>query len=216
MKNKKSRKIISTFLTTIMLLSLTYLGYKTYQKYLLTHFNGRISSEDFHPYNIPNTPSVDDVIRTRTSIKGFYGLVASEHEEINVPVWRGLSDYALYRGGALWNTEMEFGKGHIVLFGHNVVDKYLFGHLSSLKVGSKVYMYQGKDMYVYEVYESRAGWDSESKYVETGINGTPTATLVTCIGMYPTNARYFVKVKLVSKLENNKNIDEIKDKFAWS
>ena len=95
--NKKLRFFIQTLLVLTMLSSLCYIGYKAYQRYNLRHLNGEIKSEEFFPYNIPNTPSVDDVVRARRSINGFYGLLASEDSDINVPVWRGLSDYALYR-----------------------------------------------------------------------------------------------------------------------
>ena len=72
-----------------MVSSLCYMGYKAYQRYILSHLSGQITSEEFFPYNIPNTPSIDDVVRARRSINGFYGLLASENSDINVPVWRG-------------------------------------------------------------------------------------------------------------------------------
>lgn len=199
----------------MMLSSLCYIGYKAYQRYNLSHFNGQIKSEEFFPYNIPNTPSVDDVLRARRSINGFYGLLASEDSDINVPVWRGLSDYALYRGAALEEQNMEFGKGHVIVFGHNVADQYLFGNLPRVRMESKVYMYQGSKIFVYEVYEARSGWDTETAYVEKGIEGHETCTLVTCIGVYPTSARYFVKGKLVGVIDNLDSQKDIKDKYNW-
>ena len=215
LKRKWFRVTIQTFLVLIMLSTLGYIGYKGYQRYIMSHLNAHITSEEFFPYNIPTTPSVEDVVRARTSISGFYGLVASENLELNVPVWRGLSDYALYRGGALERQDMEFGKGHIVMFGHNVVDKYLFGNLSKLGLGTKVYMYQGSVVYVYEVYESRVGKDTESDYVNKGLDGYDTCTLVTCIGSYPTEDRYFVKVRLVGLFSDKDSIDKVKGKFNW-
>lgn len=209
------RRILQVVLILIMVGLAGYIGTKEYQKRLLERVEAPITSEEFFPYNIPTTPSVNDVIRARTSINGFYGFIASEQLEINSPIWRGLSDYALYRGGALWDRNMEFGKGHIVAFGHNVTDRYLFGQLSRLRTGSKVYMYQGSKIYVYEVYDSRSGWDNESEYVEKGIEGQVTCTLVTCVGMYPTSARYFVKAKLVGVVEGDESMSAIKDRFGW-
>ena len=196
--NKKLRGFIQTLLILIMVSSLCYMGYKAYQRYILSHLNAQITSEEFFPYNIPNTPSVDDVVRARRSINGFYGLLASEDSDINVPVWRGLSDYALYRGAALEEQNMEFGKGHVIVFGHNVADQYLFGNLPKVRLGSKVYMYQGSKI-----------------FVEKGIEGQETCTLVTCIGVYPTSARYFVKGKLVGVIDNLDSQKDIKDKYNW-
>ena len=209
------RRILQVVLVLIMIGLAGYIGTKEYQKRLLERVEAPITSEEFFPYSIPTTPSVNDVIRARTSINGFYGFIASEQSEINSPIWRGLSDYALYRGGALWDRNMEFGKGHIVAFGHNVTDRYLFGQLSRLRTGSKVYMYQGSKIYVYEVYDSRSGWDNESEFVEKGIEGQVTCTLVTCVGMYPTSARYFVKAKLVGVVEGDESMSAIKDRFGW-
>lgn len=212
---KVIRRIIQIALVLLIVGAAGYIGHKEYQKRLLERVEAPITSEEFFPYNIPTTPSVDDVIKARTSINGFYGFIASENSEINSPIWRGLSDYALYRGGALWDRNMEFGKGHIVAFGHNVTDRYLFGQLSRLRSGSKVYMYQGSKVYVYEIYDSRSGWDNESEYVNKGIEGKETCTLVTCIGMYPTSARYFVKAKLVGVVEDGDSMQAIKDRYNW-
>ena len=126
-----------------------------------------------------------------------------------------LSDYALYRGAALEEQNMEFGKGHVIVFGHNVADQYLFGNLPRVRMGSKIYMYQGSKIFVYEVYEARSGWDTETAYVEKGIEGYETCTLVTCIGVYPTSARYFVKGKLVGVIDNLDSQKGIKDKYNW-
>lgn len=86
---KVIRRIIQIALVLLIVGAAGYIGHKEYQKRLLERVEAPITSEEFFPYNIPTTPSVDDVIRARTSINGFYGFIASENSEINSPIWRG-------------------------------------------------------------------------------------------------------------------------------
>lgn len=163
-------------------------------------------------------PTTEQVIEARKSIEGHYGLIAIEDTALNVPIFRGLSDYGMWRGGVTWDANMRFGEGHTVLFGHNVRETYLFGYITRAQVGKEVYGYDGKAIYVYEVVESRKGTQYEIDYVESGSfgNGRPTITLVTCVDGFPTEKRWFVRATLKKVVYPiDKEYTDLKDKNGW-
>lgn len=163
-------------------------------------------------------PTTQQVIEARKSIKGHYGLIAIEDTSLNVPVFKGLSDYGMYRGGKTWDSSMRFGVGHTVLFGHNVREQYLFGYITQAKVGKDIYGYDGNKIYVYEVVESRKGTKYEIDYISSGTfgKGKPTLTMVTCVDGFPTEKRWFVRATLSNIVDSSSNLfSQLKEKNGW-
>lgn len=192
------KKLLRGIVWLLLLGALAFTGKYLYDMYLLKQVPVGVSgfTDERHPEIdgvFLKAPDRDAVLAARQDISGYYAYLAIDGGYLNSPVWRGMSDYAMYRGGVTYKDDMEIGKGNLVILGHNMWDGSLFGGIHNTPVGNSVWLYDGEMLHEYVVYENRAGKEWEVSVMDDISEGEkPRLTLITCIGSYGTPDRRFV------------------------
>lgn len=71
---------------------------------------------------------------------------------VNLPIFKGLSDANLISGAAAMKADQVMGKGNYTLAGHNMKNKdLLFGSLMDIDIGSTVIISDGYTIYEYPI-----------------------------------------------------------------
>ena len=141
------------------------------------------------------------------------GAIAVPSVNLNLPIYKGISNPVLLAGAGTMKPTQKMGEGNYALASHHYFsdEKLLFSPLIKLKVGDKIYL---TDMeYVYE-YETTSVELIEPTRVEV-INDQPGVTEITLITCDDYNAtkRYCFKGKYVSKTPVSEASDSVKQAF---
>ncbi|MFT8824019.1 MAG: class A sortase [Liquorilactobacillus mali] len=111
---------------------------------------------------------------------GMIGKIAVPAVNLKLPIFYGISNNNLLRGAGTMKAEQEMGTGNYALAGHHMNNpNILFSPLAKAKVGDKVYLTDGKKVYVYQINVRK----SISKYqvqVIDDVAGKKMVTLITC------------------------------------
>lgn len=155
--------------------------------------------------------STEDVFKSQvtTSELPVIGGVAIPDLEINLPIFKGLTNEALMYGAGTMKEDQQFGKGNYTLASHHVFDvdgasKMLFSPLEQAKEGMKIYITDKDRLYTYQISKINT---VTPEHVEV-INDVPGETVVTLITCADAQAatREIVVGKLV-KTEAYKDAD---------
>lgn len=132
---------------------------------------------------------------------------------IRLDIYKGVSEYALLRGAGTYFPDRELGKGNFVLAGHNMEDEVtLFSPLYRIQKGQKIYVSDGKEIFVYKVSEILTISSTQVEVLDDIEKGQPVITLITCADRYAIN-RICVKGKLIERVAIEKAPQKLKNPF---
>lgn len=143
----------------------------------LTNQRSKDANFDFIKVEAISPQLILKAMRDKT---GAIGQVSIPKVKMKLAIFYGISNTSLARGAGTMKKSEKMGQGNYALAGHHMSDaKVLFGPLSKTKKGMKIYLTNGKKVYIYritkkvKVYKSQVQW----------INDVPhkkLITLVTC------------------------------------
>ncbi|MFT8424012.1 MAG: class A sortase [Liquorilactobacillus sp.] len=111
---------------------------------------------------------------------GMIGKIAVPAVNLKLPIFYGISNNNLLRGAGTMKAQQKMGTGNYALAGHHMNNpNILFSPLAKAKVGNKVYLTNGKKVYVYKISVRK----TISKYqvqVIDDVVGKQMITLITC------------------------------------
>lgn len=124
---------------------------------------------------------------------------------INLPILAGMNNENLLNGVATYNGSQQLGKGNYVLLSHNIPDSkgnanpVLLGKLNQVKIGTKIYASDFRNLFVYEVNNNQVVRETETQYITQPQQSVdpPIITLVRCEGGMGTEFRRIVQGKLL-------------------
>ncbi|MBF0776158.1 class A sortase [Streptococcus azizii] len=129
------------------------------------------------------------------------GGIAIPDLNVNLPIFKGLSNVALMYGAGTMKETQEMGQGNYSLASHHIfgiagASETLFSPLEKAKEGMKIYLTDKQNVYTYLV-TSVQSVTPESVYVIDDVEGQTEVTLVTCEDIQAT-MRTIVKGNLES------------------
>lgn len=123
--------------------------------------------------------------------------------EVNLTVFNGLSNQILHAGVGTMRPGLTMGEGNFPIAGHYSRNKdVLFGNLTAVEMGDKIYLTDNETVYEYRVYETRKVLPAESEWIRDDVaeeHGSPIISLMNCYYENGVNSgyRYFVFGELV-------------------
>ena len=127
------------------------------------------------------------------------GGIAVPSVEIQLPIFKGLSNDALLFGAGTFSSVQQMGQGNYALASHRIENStILFTRLEEVKLGSAIYLTDLNQIYTYETIASER---IEAHQVEV-VEDVPDETLVTLItcGEAAGITRWMVQGKLISTI----------------
>ena len=116
------------------------------------------------------------------SKNGVIGKIAVPAVNLKLPIYYGISNDNLLRGAGTMKKDQKMGKGNYTLAGHHMNNpNILFSPLAKAKVGEKVYLTNGKKVFVYKLNVKRR----ITKYQVEVINDVPNKKMITLITCDP-------------------------------
>lgn len=134
------------------------------------------------------------------------GKIALPSVGLRLPIFEGLNNADLVRGAGTMKQDQKMGEeGNYALAGHHMQDaSLLFGPLAKAKVGDKIYLTDGKKVYVYKTTVKTTVNKSEVQYIYD-VPGKKLLTLVTCASGEDNEVdRTIIQAELVRVEEANK------------
>lgn len=135
------------------------------------------------------------------------GLIAIPAVNLNLPVMKGVSNYALSTGGGTMRPNEKMGQGNYALAGHYMTNSgILFSPIENAQKGQLVYLSDLTHLYTYRIYSKR----KVSPHAVWLVNDTakPIVTLITCAD--GGSNRWAVRGNLIkSQKASNKQLDQI-------
>lgn len=156
-------------------------------------------------YDWDKVKSLDtsSVIKLKDSPKGLpvIGAITIPELEMNLPIYKGVSDENMSYGASTMSDEQEMGQGNYSLISHHVfalanANKLLFSPLDNAKVGQKIYITDKTNVYQYNISEIFTVSPSQTDVVNT-IEGRKVVTLITCTDI-SASGRLIVRGDLVA------------------
>lgn len=144
------------------------------------------------------------------------GGIAIPDLNINLPIFKGVSNVSLMYGAGTMKETQEMGQGNYALASHHIfgiagASETLFAPLDKAKEGMKIYLTDKQNVYTYVVTEVKSV-SPESVEVINDTEGQTEITLVTCEDMDATR-RTIVKGKLETSIPYKKVSKEILKHF---
>lgn len=139
-------------------------------------------------YDWDKVKSLDtsSVIKLKDSPKGLpvIGAITIPELEMNLPIYKGVSDENMSYGASTMAEEQEMGQGNYSLISHHVfalanAKKLLFSPLDNAKVGMKIYITDKTTVYQYNITEVFTVSPRQTDVVNP-IEGRKVITLITC------------------------------------
>ncbi|MER0122672.1 class A sortase [Streptococcus sp. ZJ93] len=144
------------------------------------------------------------------------GGIAIPDLNVNLPIFKGLSNVALMYGAGTMKETQEMGQGNYSLASHHIfgiagASETLFSPLERAQEGMKIYLTDKQNVYTY-VVTSVQSVTPESVEVIDDIEGQTEITLVTCEDLEAT-MRTIVKGKLESSTPYNETPKDVLKHF---
>lgn len=138
---------------------------------------------------------------------------------MNLPIFKGLSNTALYYGAGTMKETQVMGQGNYSLASHHVfgitgASEMLFSPLDRSQAGMKIYVTDKTTIYTYVITSVETVTPDRVDVVED-VEGVNEITLVTCGDAAATN-RVIVKGNLETAIPYDEASKEIKDAFNSS
>ena len=115
---------------------------------------------------------------------------------MNLPIFKGLENVALYYGAGTMKPDQRMGEGNYSLASHHIftaenASQMLFSPLVNAKAGMKIYLTDKDKVYTYEITEVKRVTPDRVDEIEDR-DGVKEITLVTCVD-YNATERIIVK-----------------------
>lgn len=163
-------------------------------------YNGFEASYDFSKVK---PLSFEEVAKERARHKKvpMAGKIAIPSVQILLPIVPGVSNASLSAGAGTLKTSQQMGKGNYALASHNMNDyKTLFSPLLNIQLGAKMYITNGRTIYMYKVNTKQYISPSSIQVIDNH-PGKTELTLITC--NLSGNRRLLVQGTLVKKMPYN-------------
>lgn len=170
---------------------------------------------DFNASNVNELTGFEAVFENSTNLP-VIGAIAIPEMEINLPIFRGLTNANLSVGAGTMTPHQKMGEGNYSLASHSLNYGYrwkelLFTPLKWTKLGVKVYTHDAHNIYEYTVVQSFMV-DPFQSWVLDSSPGVNELTLVTCDGPNATKRR-IVRATLDAVTPLDKASDDVKFHF---
>ncbi|KRL79475.1 class A sortase [Ligilactobacillus equi] len=214
---KKGLNILRIVVATILLVAGLYLIFNKQITYALinhsqkTELSKKIEGSKHSSqadFDFENVKSLDNqtTVKSLSDDAAVIGKIAIPDLKIKLPIYEGLSNYGLAKGAGTMKAGEQMGEGNYSLAGHHMDDiNVLFGQLENAKPGMKVYLTDGKKVYIYKITEKKIITKYEVNYLDD-VPDQKLLTLITCAEGGKT--RYMVRgvlektMKLTGKTEH--------------
>lgn len=139
------------------------------------------------------------------------GGIAIPDVELNLPIFKGVSNYSLIVGAGTMKPEQVMGKGNYALASHHMLEaNLLFGPLTRVELGQKMYLTDLENIYEYTISYKEYVQPTRVDLIED-VPGEKLLTLVTCDESG--NQRLIVQGELTSVTPNKKASNKMIDAF---
>lgn len=159
----------------------------------------------------------ETVVKSRLYQDQLYvvGGIAIPSIGLNLPIYKGLSNYALSAGAGTMKEEQQMGEGNYALASHHMNDdSLLFGPLMNISAPEEqetlIYLTDLEYIYVYKVTMKKFVDPSHSEVIDD-VEGKKLLTLVTCD--YTGAERLIVQGKFVKKVLGKDATSQMTDAF---
>lgn len=201
-KTSTKNKLINVLLALLFILGLALI-FNTQIRNWLIQLNGRsyaldtLSRDDIEKnmqanasfdFDAVESLSTEAVLRAQFANKHLpvIGAIALPSVQVNLPIFKGLSNIALLTGAGTMKLEQEMGKGNYALASHRVQDGVsLFSPIERSQAGELIYVTDLANVYTYEVTLVEKVDPSRVEFIND-VEGKNLITLVTCGDMYAT------------------------------
>lgn len=131
------------------------------------------------------------------------GILTIPDLDIDLPIFKGLTDANLMAGAATMKSPQTMGQGNYTLSGHNMNNKkLLFGSLMDIEMGAKVFLTDKETTYEYVIYDIVVVPDTEFDMLlddKADQRGKAIVSLMTCYHSSKTGKRFFALGELVDE-----------------
>lgn len=131
------------------------------------------------------------------------GILTIPELDVNLPIFKGLTDANLIAGAATMKPDQAMGQGNYTLAGHKMKNKsLLFGSLMDIDIGTTVMLSDKNTVYEYKIYETAVVPDTAMNMLDderAEDRGKPIVSLMTCYHSSKTGKRFFALGELIDK-----------------
>lgn len=151
-----------------------------------------------------NSLDFETVVKSRLYQDQLYvvGGIAIPDVQINLPIYKGLSNYALVVGAGTMKPDQQMGKKNYALASHHMLDEsILFGPLINSQLGQKMFLTDLEHIYEYKI--------TYKEYVEPTrtelIDDVPKKELLTLVTCDITGAQRLIVQGKLTKIKTTKH-----------
>ncbi|MGC6770081.1 class A sortase [Enterococcus sp. LJL128] len=195
-KKKKSNWLINILLVLLLLVGLALI-FNTQIRNFLIQQNGKsynldgVTQEDVaknlkadttFDFDSVESISTEAVIKAQFENKDLpvVGGIAVPSVEINLPIFKGLSNVALLTGAGTMKEDQEMGKRNYALASHRTLDGVsLFSPLEYVEIGATIYLTDLTNVFTYKIFYKEKIDPSRVELIDD-IEGKNILTLITC------------------------------------
>lgn len=156
------------------------------------------------------------VIKARMDTSNFLtvGAIAIPSVELNLPIYKGVSNAVLFAGAGTMKATQKMGEGNYSLASHHYFsdERVLFSPIVKMKVGDKIYLTDLEYVYEYETTSVDLVAPTQVEVIND-VPGQTEVTLITCDDAQGSN-RYCIKGKFVSKTAIGDVSENVKSAFS--
>lgn len=230
-KKRLKNTLINLFLFLLLLLGLALVFNRQLKQFLMqrTSANYQIEqvtraqiqanekTEATFDFAAVESASLEAVLQAQLSGKVLpvIGGVAVPSVEIQLPIFKGLSNDALLFGAGTFSATQQMGQGNYALASHRIENStILFTRLEEVQMGDVIYLTDLDQIYVYETIESKRIEAYQVEVIEEVPNQT-LVTLITC-GEAAGITRWMVQGKLTETIPVDKATPAMLEAFSMA
>lgn len=157
-------------------------------------------------YSGVEAANISNMLKAMRSNPSVIGKIAIPSDDIHLPIYYGVSNYILLKGAGTLSPTQKMGEGNYALASHHMPNnKLLFSALGKTKLKSKIYLTDGKRVYIYKTYSKKIVNEDNTSVLNV-IPGKKICTLITCRTWHPgVTQRIIVQGKLEKIKKANDN-----------
>ena len=224
-KKKKSSWLLNTFLVLLLVVGLALI-FNTQIRNFIIQMNGKsynmdgftqedvaanLAADTSFDFDAVESISTEAVLKAQFENKNLpvVGAIAIPSVEINLPIFKGLSNVALLTGaGTMKEDQWMGGENNYSLASHRTLDGVsLFSPLEYVEVGQVIYVTDLTNIYTYRINFKETVAPDRIELIDD-IDGRKMITLITCGDIYATT-----RIAVQGDLEATTPVDEASDEM---
>lgn len=227
-KKKKTSWLINILLVLLLVVGLALI-FNTQIRNWLIQFNGNaynvesftkedvaknLEADTTFDFDSVESISTEAVLRAQFENKNLpvVGAIAVPSVEINLPIFKGLSNVALLTGAGTMKEDQKMGERNYALASHRTLDGVsLFSPLEYVEIGKLIYITDLTNIYTYKITYKEKVDPSRVELIED-VDGKKMITLITC-GDIQAITRIAVQGELESVTPINEANDDMLNAF---